>query len=139
MPTSRTRDALGLSDIGLGTSNITGITDESGVDLLVASSDEITANDLLTSTSSSPVYLCCDTIQNARAADSAANGRFMSNKATVLSGREAEIARLTALVSRLGQLTTQAAGQLGAAESSAQRLLDTKYIHGFTSAGSIRA
>ena len=144
MPVSRPTpvDGLGLSSIGLSNSNITGITGTvagvPNVNLLEASSDEIAANNLRAAPSPT-VYMCCQTPQNAREADTAANAEFTSNKAVVLNGRKAEIARLTALVSRLGQMATEAAGALGAAQTSAQDLLDTKYIHGFSSTGSFRA
>lgn len=145
MPASRATPvaASTLESIGLSASGgITGITGTlagvENVDLLTASTAEITANDLRVA-GSPTVYLCCQTIQNARDADTAANTEFTNNKATVLDGRQAEIARLTALVARLGAMATAASGALGAAQTSATTILNTKYTHGFSSTGSIRA
>lgn len=144
MPASRTTPvaASSLSDVGLTPSDgpIRGTVTSglAGVNLLTASQAEIDANNLRAATTPT-VYMCCQTIQYARDADTAANTTFTNNKATVLNGRQAEIDRLTALVARLGAMATEAAGALGNAQSSATAILATKYNHGFSNTGSIRA
>ena len=144
MPASRTTPvaASSLSSVGLSASDGpirgTATSGLAGVDLLTASQAEIDANNLREATTP-PVYMCCQTIQYARDADTAANTTFTNNKATVLEGRQAEINRLTALVARLGAMATEAAGALGNAQNSASTILGAKYNHGFSNTGSIRA